>query len=118
LVPEGDCLIGESGTLLSIVLGSDLDDGNLAGICSSRRRQYWSDYGGTGTLQATTNCVCNRLRSSNDNYLYVLAMQPSFKVKEMLHLNLESNQVLRLRRRMTISMLEVVLLGLAGGGAA
>jgi CIC family chloride channel protein len=26
LVPEGDCLIGESGTLLGIVLGSDLDD--------------------------------------------------------------------------------------------
>ena len=26
LVPEGDCLVGESGTLLGIVLGSDLDD--------------------------------------------------------------------------------------------
>jgi chloride channel protein, CIC family len=26
LVPEGDCLIGESGTLLGVVLGSDLDD--------------------------------------------------------------------------------------------
>jgi CIC family chloride channel protein len=26
LVPEGDCLIGESGTLFGIVLGSDLDD--------------------------------------------------------------------------------------------
>jgi CIC family chloride channel protein len=26
LVPEGDCLIGENGTLLGIVLGSDLDD--------------------------------------------------------------------------------------------
>jgi CIC family chloride channel protein len=26
LVPEGDCLVGENGTLLGIVLGSDLDD--------------------------------------------------------------------------------------------
>jgi len=26
LVPEGDCLIGEGGTLMGIVLGSDLDD--------------------------------------------------------------------------------------------
>src|ERR1017187_10309419 len=26
LAPEGDCLIGENGTLLGIVLGSDLDE--------------------------------------------------------------------------------------------
>jgi len=44
LAPEGDCLIGENGTLLGIVLGSDLDDAPRKGsggaaVASVARRE-------------------------------------------------------------------------------
>ena len=46
------------------------------------------------------------------------AMPPAAAVAPRKAVGRFQNQVLRLRRRMTISRLEVVLLGLAGGGAA